>query len=88
MLACSQRVNRKVGTGTIVIEQAGATHRHPIGLLAGRAHGIVAIKVPIRLSQDAHYTPVRPFAARGNLALDQHEEPPQYWGVRSIAGAR
>src|ERR1700730_5966421 len=83
VVACSQRVNRKIRTGTIVVEQAGNTHRHSLGLRAGRAYYTIAIKVSIRRGQDAYHTPVRPLAAK--LLLDQHEEPRQYWGVSRIA---
>src|SRR5882724_8277860 len=78
VLACSQRVNRKVGTGTIVIEQARSTHCYPGGFIAGRGHGIISVQVPIRPGQNAHNTSTSPFATRKNLLFDYHEEPLQY----------
>jgi hypothetical protein len=83
VLACSQRVHRKVGTGTIVIEQARSTHRYPVGFVAGRAHGIISVQVPIRPGQNAHYSSTGPFATRRNLLFDYHEEPLRYRSGRT-----
>ena len=75
VLACSQGVDRKVGTGTVVIEQARPSHRYPVSFVAGRAYGIISVQVPIRPGQNAHDASVSPFATRRNLLFDYHEEP-------------
>src|SRR6266478_7376540 len=74
VLACSQGVDRKVGTGTVVIEQARPSHRYPVSSVAGRAYGIISVQVPIRPGQNAHDASVSPFATRRNLLFDYHKE--------------
>src|SRR5258708_14464561 len=74
VLACSEGVDRKVGTGTVVIEQARPSHRYPVSSVAGRAYGIISVQVPIRLGQNAHDASVSPFATRRNLLFDYHKE--------------
>jgi len=73
VLACSQGVDRKVGTGTVVIEQAR------LASLPGKFCCWPSVRNNLRTSsirpgQNAHDASVSPFATRRNLLFDYHKE--------------